>query len=85
VSILFLPTRSGANPVNLPSAEKPFLHLCMYCKGVRPAVDGEGPWLPLDPSRDPLTNVEVSHGVCPLCYAAHLEPQIKAFKRERRD
>ncbi|MBI5443565.1 MAG: hypothetical protein HY900_20445 [Deltaproteobacteria bacterium] len=68
------PTRGGG----------PVLRICMYCKGIpRVGGDGRDHWVPLEQALYDAEGIEFSHGACPRCYTAHLEPQINNWKRKK--
>lgn len=56
------------------------LPICSYCKRIR---DDENYWQSVDAYIAEHTNTRFSHGICPACYDAHIEPQLKP--RESRD
>src|SRR5258706_15167629 len=54
------------------------LPICSYCKRIR----NEGKdWQAIERYVKDRADVEVSHGICPDCYARHVQPQIDALPR----
>jgi CheY-like chemotaxis protein len=53
------------------------LPICSYCKRIR---DDKARWLSLESYVQENSNLEFSHGVCPDCYARHLEPHLEGHK-----
>ena len=54
------------------------LPICSYCKKIR----NEGKdWQPIERYVRDRADVEFSHGICPDCYAKHVQPQIDALPR----
>lgn len=51
-----------------------FLPICSYCKRIR---DDENYWLSVEAYISTHTNTQFSHGICPACYAAVVEPQLR--------
>jgi DNA-binding response OmpR family regulator len=49
------------------------LPTCSYCKRIRD--DGER-WVPIERYIEKRSQAAFSHGICPDCYAKHVEPQI---------
>lgn len=47
------------------------LPICSYCKRIR---DDENYWHSVEAYVAAHTNTRFSHGICPACYAAHVEP-----------
>jgi CheY-like chemotaxis protein len=50
------------------------LPICSYCKRIR---DQQEHWSRLESYIEQRSRAEFSHGVCPDCYAKHLEPHLK--------
>lgn len=50
-----------------------FLPICSYCKSIR---DDENYWHELEAYISRHTDTRFSHGICPACYAKHVEPQL---------
>jgi len=50
-----------------------FLPICSYCKRIR---DDENYWQAVDAYLAKHTNAQFSHGICPSCYRAVVEPQL---------
>jgi hypothetical protein len=57
------------------------VRVCMYCKSI-PQHDphGKDRWIPLEQALLQSRGIEFTHGVCPRCHAAHLEPEIRALR-----
>jgi PAS domain S-box-containing protein len=51
-----------------------FLPICSYCKRIR---DDENYWQAVDAYLAKHTNAQFSHGICPSCYHAVIEPQLR--------
>jgi YesN/AraC family two-component response regulator len=49
------------------------LPICSYCKRIRNDHDQ---WSALEGYIEQRSGAEFSHGVCPDCYALHLEPKV---------
>lgn len=56
------------------------LPLCSYCKKVR---DDQDYWHQVDQYIITHTEAQVSHGICPDCYAREIEPELKAVRESR--
>ena len=57
--------------VALTQALSGFLPVCAWCKQVR---DAEQSWQPLEVYLRTKTNVKITHGMCPSCFAAQCPP-----------
>lgn len=55
------------------------LPICSYCKKVRD--DGDY-WTQVESYVGKRTGAQFSHGVCPDCYAKHVQPQIDALSKK---
>lgn len=55
------------------------LPICSYCKKVRD--DGDY-WHQVESYVGKRTGAQFSHGVCPDCYARHVQPQIDAVRKQ---
>ena len=51
-----------------------FLPICSYCKRIR---DDENYWQSVETYLSAHTNAQLSHGICPACYATVIEPQFE--------
>jgi len=61
----------------------PLLRTCMYCKAIPvPGRDGKEHWLPLEQALFQTYHITFSHGICPHCMSAVVEPELRAL-RER--
>ncbi|GAB6063395.1 hypothetical protein [Deferrisoma palaeochoriense] len=61
-----------------------FARTCMYCKAMPVAgPDGREIWLPLEQALLQSYDLTLSHGICPHCMDAVVEPELRAL-RERR-
>lgn len=49
------------------------LPICSYCKRIRNERDE---WEPLDSYLQRRFETQLSHGICPDCYAKHVQPQL---------
>ena len=49
------------------------LSVCSYCKRIR---NDQGGWGSLEGYIEKRSRAEFSHGICPDCYAKHVEPQL---------
>lgn len=49
--------------------------ICSYCKKIR---DDKDYWQNVEAFMHKHAGVDFSHGICPSCYAAHVEPQLEA-------
>jgi sigma-B regulation protein RsbU (phosphoserine phosphatase) len=62
------------------------LPICSYCKKIR---EGEASatqpasWVAIESYVSSRSEASFSHGVCPTCYAQHLQPQLDAIRMER--
>lgn len=56
-----------------------FLPMCAYCKKVR---DDEDYWQSVESYVARHTNTQFSHGICPDCLEAHLEPQFAKLEQK---
>lgn len=56
------------------------LPICSYCKKIR---DDENYWQTVEAYISTHTGATFSHGICPTCYEAEVEPQFKRLGRER--
>jgi hypothetical protein len=56
-----------------------FLPICSYCKRIR---DDENYWQAVDAYLAKHTNAQFSHGICPSCYHAVVEPQLSEADRK---
>ena len=56
-----------------------FLPICSYCKKIRRDDDA---WQQLEQYITEHSGAEFSHGVCPECYAEHVEPQLAGEKMQ---
>ena len=56
------------------------LPICSYCKKIR---DDENYWQTVEAYISTHTVATFSHGICPTCYEAEVEPQFKRLGRER--
>jgi DNA-binding response OmpR family regulator len=52
------------------------LPMCSYCRGIRTP---DGLWVRPDEYLMRREERPVSHGICPTCYALHVQPQIDAL------
>ena len=50
------------------------LPICSYCKKIRGKNDK---WQQIESYVAQRTDAEFSHGICPDCYEAHIEPQLE--------
>lgn len=57
-----------------------FLPICSYCKRIR---DDENYWHAVETYIAQHTNTSFTHGICPACYAAEVEPDLRQSKNER--
>ncbi|NOY44195.1 MAG: hypothetical protein GXP50_01895 [Deltaproteobacteria bacterium] len=59
------------------------LRTCMYCKAIPiHGTDGKEHWLPLEQALFQICHISFSHGICPHCMSAVVEPELRAL-RER--
>ena len=58
------------------TALEKLLPICSYCKRIRRETDR---WQSLEQYVGEQAHAEFSHGVCPECYAKHVQPQIDAL------
>ncbi len=56
------------------------LPVCSYCKKVR---DDRNYWQQVDQYIVTHTDAQVSHGICPDCYAREIEPELKALREKK--
>jgi DNA-binding response OmpR family regulator len=54
------------------------LPICSYCKKIR---DDRDYWQQLETYIGSHTDAQFSHGICPDCYARHVQPQIDALEK----
>jgi phosphoserine phosphatase RsbU/P len=52
------------------------LPICAYCKNIR---DGQDYWQKVETYLTAHADVCFSHGICPTCYAARIEPELQAL------
>jgi sigma-B regulation protein RsbU (phosphoserine phosphatase) len=52
------------------------LPICAYCKRIR---DDQERWTSLETYIEHRSDAQFSHGICPDCYAKHVQPQIDAL------
>ena len=57
-----------------------FLPICSYCKRIR---DDENYWHAVETYIAEHTNTSFTHGICPACYAAVVEPDLRQSEDER--
>jgi PAS domain S-box-containing protein len=57
-----------------------FLPICSYCKRIR---DDENYWHAVETYIAQRTNTSFTHGICPACYAALVEPDLRRADDER--
>ncbi|MGM0577923.1 MAG: response regulator [Myxococcota bacterium] len=50
------------------------LPMCSWCKSIR---DNENYWLSVEEYLEQHSEATFSHGICPKCYEAHIEPELK--------
>jgi PAS domain S-box-containing protein len=55
------------------------LPICSYCKRIR---DDQDYWQQVDAYISSHSSVQFSHGICPACYAEHVEPMISGLTEE---
>jgi PAS domain S-box-containing protein len=55
------------------------LPICSYCRKVR---DDDNYWVSVETYISRYTNTRFSHGVCPDCVRAHVEPDLAAWEGE---
>ena len=55
------------------------LPICSYCRKIR---DDEDYWHTVEGYISHHTNTRFSHGVCPECMRAHVEPELERLERE---
>ncbi|WP_025322444.1 hypothetical protein [Deferrisoma camini] len=59
------------------------LRTCMHCKAIPVSGDdGREHWLPLEQALFQTYHITFSHGICPHCMSAVVEPELRAL-RER--
>jgi PAS domain S-box-containing protein len=56
------------------------LPICSYCKKIR---DDENYWQTVEAYISAHTGATFSHGICPSCYEAEVEPQFRGMQRDR--
>lgn len=56
-----------------------FLPMCSYCRKIR---DDEDYWLSVEAYLARHTNTKFSHGICPECMEAHVEPQFAKLEEK---
>lgn len=56
------------------------LPMCSYCKKIR---DDRDYWQQVETYFGTHTGATFSHGICPDCYARHVQPQIDALEKRR--
>jgi PAS domain S-box-containing protein len=56
------------------------LPICSYCKKIR---DDENYWQTVEGYISTHTGATFSHGICPTCYEAEVEPQFRGMRRNR--
>jgi len=49
------------------------LPICAYCKRIR---DDQENWSSLEGYIEKRSEAQFSHGICPECYAKHIQPQL---------
>lgn len=54
------------------------LPICMYCKKIR---NDQGYWDRIEKYISEHSNAELSHGMCPDCYARYVEPELRTLDR----
>ncbi len=63
----------------------PVSRVCTYCKAtLQRGSDGQDRWVSPERTLGETEGGELSHGVCPRCYALRLKPQLEAAERKRR-
>jgi len=50
------------------------LPICSYCKRIRAGTEA---WSSLETYIEQRSAAEFSHGICPDCYAKHIEPKVR--------
>jgi len=53
------------------------LPICSYCKKIR---DDQNYWTEVESYFEKVSDAEFSHGVCPDCYQAHLQPKLEQLR-----
>ncbi|MFO0876373.1 MAG: response regulator [Gemmataceae bacterium] len=53
--------------------------ICTYCKSIRTDKDY---WQQVEHYLAEQTDARFSHGICPECYAAYVDPQLAALRRK---
>lgn len=61
---------------------KGIIPICSYCKKIR---DDHNYWLQVESYIAQNSEAEFSHGVCPDCYAKHVQPQLDEIKSSTHD
>ncbi len=62
-------------------AEDSLLRTCMYCKAIPvPGGDGKKHWLPLEQALFQTHHITFSHGICPHCMRAVVEPELRTLR-----
>jgi PAS domain S-box-containing protein len=56
-----------------------FLPICSYCRKVR---DDQNYWTQIENYISEHTSTKFSHGICPECYEAMIEPELEEMKRK---
>ncbi|HEX4627521.1 MAG TPA: response regulator [Gemmatimonadales bacterium] len=56
------------------------LSVCAYCKRIR---DDQAQWGPLEAYIEKRSEAQFSHGICPECYAKHVQPQLDRGQARR--
>jgi PAS domain S-box-containing protein len=56
------------------------LPICSYCKKIR---DDENYWQTVEGYISTHTGATFSHGICPTCYEAEVEPQFRGMRQNR--
>ncbi|MBZ0267684.1 response regulator transcription factor, partial [bacterium] len=54
------------------------LPICSYCKKIR---DDQNYWTDVESYIAEFSDAEFSHGVCPDCFATHLQPRLDELRR----
>lgn len=49
------------------------LPICSYCRRLR---DEDGRWMSIEQYLEPRSAAQFSHGICPECFARHVEPHL---------
>ncbi|GJM45501.1 MAG: hypothetical protein DHS20C21_23430 [Gemmatimonadota bacterium] len=56
------------------------LPICSYCKKIR---DDQNYWTDVESYIEAVSDAEFSHGVCPGCFAKHMQPRLDELRQER--